>query len=317
MRTKSVNALFLVLLITEAVTVALIALTGIQLSAISSLILNQLILLVPALIFLAATGTSPKFIANSRIKPVTPLLCIVYTGLCMPLILVVNMISLLFVENEASQIGYLLQDVPVWLIVLVVGILGPVNEEFLFRGVFYHSYRKTGRVIAAMLMSAFLFGLMHLNFNQMSYAFVVGIMGVLLIEATGNIVCSMIFHACINTYNVIVMVLQKEQLLSTGGDTQAVMNETLQELGLTYRQFLLIGIVIFGIIALATTALAALLLYGMAVLEGHKQTFTGIFGKRQAEFPRGKKERLWSLSLIVAVVLSFTYMIVELMLTTK
>lgn len=311
MSTKAVNRLFLAMLIVEAAVIFLIGKTGLQLSTIGALVLNQLIFFVPAVAFLAATGTKPGFIAHKRIRPVTPLLCLVFTGLCMPLIMVVNMISMLFVENEVNNLSYMLIDTPAWLLFLVIGILGPVNEEFLYRGIFYHSYRRTGRIAAAILMSSFLFGVMHLNFNQMSYAVVVGIMGVLLIEATGSIVSSMIFHAGINCYNVAVMVMQRDQLAAVNGDTQALLNDSLAQLGLSYRQFLLLEIAVFGVIAVATTALAVLLLYGMAAVEHRKEEFSDIWKRRQR--PAGeKKESLWTVSLVIAVVLSFLYMIAEL-----
>lgn len=314
MSTKAVNRLFLVSLLVEAAVIIFLQVTDLRLGTMSALVLNQLIMLLPALGFLAGTKTKPGFIAHGRIKPVTPLLCVVFTGLCMPLIMVVNMISMLFVENEANQIVGAMTGVPGWLIILVVGILGPMNEEFLYRGIFYHSYRKTGRILAAMFMSAFLFGLMHLNFNQMSYAIVVGIMGVLLIEATGSIASSMIFHGCINTYNVAVMLIQQKQLAVTGGDSQELLDESLAQLGVTYHQFLLIAILIFGVIALATTVLAVLLLYGMAAIEQRKNEFVGIFKRKQRESEGEKKGSLWTLPLIVAVVLSFLYMVAELVL---
>lgn len=314
MSTKAVNRLFLVSLLVEAAVIVLLQVSGLKLSVISALVLNQLIMLLPGIAFLAGTKTKPGFIAHGRIKPVTPLLCVVFTGLCMPLIMLVNMISMLFVENEVNQIVGAMTGVPGWLVILVVGILGPMNEEFLYRGIFYHSYRKTGRILAAMFMSAFLFGLMHLNFNQMSYAIVVGIMGVLLIEATGSIASSMIFHGCINTYNVIVMLIQQMQLEATGADSQEMLDESLTQLGLTYHQFLLAGILIFGIISLATTVLAVLLLYGMAAIEKREKEFVGIFKRKQGEPTGEKKGSLWTLPLIVAVVLSFLYMAAELVL---
>lgn len=313
MSTKAVNRLYLTMLIVEAAVIIIIGKTGLLLSESGALLLNQLIFFVPAVIFLAATGTKPGFIAHKRIKPVTPLLCLVFTGLCMPLIMVVNMISMLFVENEATNLSYMLIDTPAWMMFLVIGILGPVNEEFLYRGIFYHSYRRTGRIVAAIMMSAFLFGVMHLNFNQMSYAIVVGIMGALLIEAAGSIASSMIFHAGINCYNVAVMVMQRGQLASVNGDAQALLEDSLAQLGLSYRQFMLLAIVIYGVVAVATTALAILLLYGIAVIECRKEEFKDIFKRRQR--PAGvKRGSLWTVSLVIAVVLSFLYMIAELVL---
>lgn len=314
MKTKEVNRLFLVSLIVEAAVVVLLMVTEIAMNPIVSLILNQLILLLPALVFLAVTKTGPGFISHNRIHPVTPLMCILYTGFCMPLITVVNMISLLFVDNKASQIVGLLAGAPAWLVVLVVGILGPMNEEFLYRGVFYHSYKGTGRVLAAMFMSSFLFGLMHLNFNQMSYAIVVGIMAVLLIEATGSIASSMIFHGCINTYNVALMLVQQNQMADTGKDAQDIMNESLAQLGVNYQQFILIAIIVVGAVALITTALAGLLLYSMAVIEKRQKEFFAIFKKRQGETLGEKKQSLWTVSLAASVILSLLYMIAQLVI---
>ncbi len=311
MNKKATNWLFLVFLAVEAAVIALLRITEFQISIVGSLVLNQLIFLVPAVCFLIKTKTAFSDVApHKRIHPATPFLCIVFTGLCMPLITVVNMISQLFVSNAANQIGIALAGTPAWLIILVVGILGPMNEEFIYRGVFYQSYRKTGRIPAAMIMSAFLFGLMHLNFNQMSYAFVVGIMGVLLVEATSSIVSTMIFHACINTTSAIQMIAQKDMLMETGGDTRAILDGLLTETGLSYGQFLIIMIIVYGVIALFTTALAVLLLYGMAVIEGKGSEFKGIFKRKQKGSGGGKKASLWSVPLVIAVVLSFLFMIV-------
>lgn len=311
MSKKATNWLFLVFLAVEAAAIFILRYTGLAVSAIGSLVLNQLIFLLPAVCFLIKTKTALSDVApHKKIHPATPFLCIVFTGLCMPLITVVNMISQLFVSNAANQIGVALAGTPAWLIILVVGIWGPMNEEFLYRGIFYQSYRKTGRILAAMIMSAFLFGLMHLNFNQMSYAFVVGILGVLLVEATGNIASTMIFHGCINTSSAVLMIIQSELLVETGGDSQALLEEQLAQTGLSYGQFLIVMIIVYGFIALFATALAALLLYGMAVIEGRNSEFKGIF-KRKPKFPGGeKKASLWSVPLVIAVVLSFLFMIV-------
>lgn len=311
MSKKAVNWLYLAFLLTEFGMITLIAFSGIELGVIWGLILNQLIFFVPMLVFLAATRTRPgEVFVCKKLNPATPVLCVVFTGLCMPLIMVANMVSMLFVDNEANRLGAELFGTPAWLMVLVIGLLGPANEEFLFRGVFYQSYRKLRGVLPAMFLSAFLFALMHLNFNQMSYAFVVGILGVLLVEATGNTICTIIFHVCINTGNVIAMIMQQDQLAAVGGSSQALVNESLGQLGLSYRQFMTIAIVMYGMIALVTTTLAVLLLYAMSCIEKRNIEFIGIW-KNRHRYPKGeKKVSLWSIPLIIAVALSFIYMII-------
>lgn len=309
MSKKAVNWLFLVFLLAEIGMTLLVLLTGIRFSIIFALILNQLIFLIPALIFLIVTKTKiSEMVPHKRLHPVTPLLCIIFTGLCMPLITVVNMISQLFVENEVTQLAARMLDIPGWLMILVIGIFGPVNEEFLFRGTFYGSYRKTGRILAAMFLSAFLFGLIHLNFNQMSYAIVVGILAVLLVEATGSIVSSMIFHVTINTENVILMLLQRNTIASGGGDPRAMVEELLP--GMSYTEFMMIAICFYGMVAIITTILAVLLAVGISYIEKRNVEFFSIF-KLQKKTEGGKRETLWSIPLGIAVVFSFIYMIVD------
>lgn len=308
MSTKAVNRLFLVSLFVEAAVVLFLKITGIELHAVASVIITQLIMLIPALSFLIGTKTKPDFITHKRMHPITPVLCVVYTALVMPLITEVNLISQLFVENRASQMAYEMLHVPGWIMILVIGILGPVNEELICRGLYYHSYKKsTNRAVAAMLMSALIFGLLHLNWNQMSYAFVVGIMAVLLIEATGSIVSSMIMHACVNTYNVIVILLQRDTLKQSGGDIQAITDASLESLGISYDQFMMVAIVVYGVIALFTTILALLLLWGISAIEKRNTHLRQIFRKREKD---GEKSRqsLWTIPLVIGVVLCVLYM---------
>lgn len=53
-------------------------------------------------------------------------------------------------------------------------------------------------VVAAAAVSALLFGLYHLNFNQFCYAFVLGVYFGIVNQVSGSIVTSVIVHAFIN-----------------------------------------------------------------------------------------------------------------------
>lgn len=308
MSTKAVNRLFLVSLFVEAAVVLFLKITGIELHAVTSVVVTQLIVLIPALAFLFGTKTKPGFIAHKRMHPITPVLCVVYTALVMPLITEVNLISQLFVENRASQMAYEMLHVPGWIMILVIGILGPMNEEFICRGIYYHSYKKsTNRAMAAMFMSALIFGLLHLNWNQMSYAFVVGIMAVLLIEATGSIVSSVIMHASVNTYNVIMILLQRDTLKQSGGDTQAIVDASLEGLGVSYDEFMMVAIVVYGVIALFTTFLALLLLWGISAIEKRNAHLRQVFRKQEKTGEKSKQSP-WTVPLVIGVVLCVLYM---------
>lgn len=61
-----------------------------------------------------------------------------------------------------------------WLGLLCYGIITPIAEELLFRGIIYGYLRKMFKLLPAMVISAVLFGMYHGNSVQGIYAFVMG-----------------------------------------------------------------------------------------------------------------------------------------------
>lgn len=304
MNAKKANWTFLVVIFFYAASIVLLAIFAgkISMTMIQALLVSQGIVLVPVLLSLMFMRAKLKgFIPCKKIKFTTALLIIVVTYLSMPLISLTNLFSMLFVENEANNMMAGFEGISPFLIVLVVGILGPVNEEFIFRGVFYHGYRQNGRIIGAAVLSSVLFGMMHLNFNQMGYAIVVGIIGVLLVECTGSILSSMIFHATINTTSVIAAYAGG----TIGKDSSDIQNATEAMNNLTYRETLCIGISVYMVMAVITTAIAGCLMY--VIVRNEKRT---AYMEALGKICRIKrKEKLFSVPLWIAMGLCMTYMI--------
>lgn len=310
MNAKKANWTFLAIILFNAAAMVILAIFAgkIKLSMIPALLVSQGIVLVPVLLSLIVTRTRLKgFIPCKKIKFTSVLMIIAVTYLSMPLISVTNLISMLFVENEANNLMAGFEGISPFLLVLIVGILGPMNEEFIFRGVLYHGYRQSGRIIGAVILSSVLFGMMHLNFNQMAYAIVVGIIGVLLIECTGSIFASMIFHATINTTSMLAAFAQG----AIGKDSADIQNATEAMSNLTYKETLCIGISVYMVIALIATALAGCLLYVIARNEkrtAHMEALGEICKIK-------KKEKLFSVPLWIAMGLCMAYMILSEVMT--
>ena len=304
MNPKKVNWLFLTTLLVEAAVMAFMYLcSDISLGIIESLLLSQLIVLVPAVLFLFGTKTDPgSLIAHNRPKFTTALLVVVFTFLCMPAIIAVNAFSMLFVDNEVAGLQSYMLSVPWWQILLMVGIIGPVSEEFVFRGVIYHGYKTSQRFVGSMLLSALLFGLTHLNFNQMSYAVLVGIVSVLLLEGSGSIFYSMLFHICINTTNVVQMLVQKAQgTIMSQEESMAYIERTMQ---MPYKQALAVSVSVYAVIAAGATALAGCLLYLIVKKENRVQHMQQLLHGNTGE----KRTKLISVPLVISVVLCLLYM---------
>lgn len=304
MNPKKVNWLFLTTLLVEAAVMAFMYLcSDISLGIIESLLLSQLIVLVPTVLFLLGTRTDPgRLIAHNRPKFTTTLLVVVFTFLCMPVIIAVNAFSMLFVDNEVAGLQSYMLSVPWWQILLMVGIIGPVSEEFVFRGVIYHGYKTSQRFVGSMLLSALLFGLTHLNFNQMSYAVLVGIVSVLLLEGSGSIFYSMLFHICINTTNVVQMLVQKAQgTIMSQEESMAYIEQTMH---MPYKQALAVSVSVYAVIAAGAAALAGCLLYLIVKKENRVQHMQQLLHGNTGE----KRTKLISVPLVISVVLCLLYM---------
>lgn len=80
---------------------------------------------------------------------------------------------------------------------LCTGILVPVVEEYVYRGVFFTYLRRYGLAFA-IVASATLFGVAHSAPTQSVFAFAFGIISALAYVATGNIKTSILLHALNN-----------------------------------------------------------------------------------------------------------------------
>ena len=105
-----------------------------------------------------------------------------------------------FQEISAMQF-----DIPIWLGILTYGILAPLGEEVVFRGVIYGQLRKFGNVPLAVVMSGLIFGLFHGNLVQFVYATVIGILLAIVYELYGTILAPMIFHGIANLFVYIML----------------------------------------------------------------------------------------------------------------
>lgn len=178
-----------------------------QLPLWASYIVSQSLLLLPCLVYTAVMRIHiPKCIPYRKMKPLDMLLSLLFGYALIPAVLLVNSISMLFSTNYLDSSTNMLATYPFFIQILLVAVIPPLVEEFAFRGLFYHSYRRNG-ILGAALMSGFVFGMFHLNFNQFCYAFMIGVLFALLVEATGSIWASVLAHFAINTYSISMMKL--------------------------------------------------------------------------------------------------------------
>lgn len=88
---------------------------------------------------------------------------------------------------------------------LTAGIVAPIVEELIFRGLVYKRVKKMTGTVAAAILSAALFGIFHGNWVQAPYAFIIGIMAVFVYEKFKSIVAPIMLHMSANILSVVLM----------------------------------------------------------------------------------------------------------------
>lgn len=296
MTSKKANQLFLTLILTHIVVSLILSVFGayFKISIIVNFLLSEAILMVPAILFLLFTRQQPvrnEFApmpqpayptAFRRIKISSILMIILSTFLLMPFVTVLNALTLFFTDNAVAAMQGDVLSLPFPVMLFMIGIFGPFCEEFVFRGVIYGSYAyQDGRMrsrpaavggnvlqrsggVWPILLSAFTFGLMHMNFNQAVYAFAIGVFLAFLVEAAGSLWASVICHMFFNSYEVVLMYLAKAIGGSAYMETASRAAEELTSVELQA------AIAVYLLIAAVTTPIAICCVAWIAKNEGRQ-----------------------------------------------
>lgn len=304
MNSKKSNWLFLTIILVHFAVVAFLLVMGdrIPFGIIANLIVSEGIIIVPALFFLFLSGSRRNEILRfHKIKISSALMIVLFTFLIMPLVTVLNAISMFFTENAVVAMQEEILSVTFPVMLFMIGVFGPFCEEFVFRGMVYGGYVKSGSRFWAILLSALLFGLMHMNFNQAIYAFVIGLMLSLLMEATGSLWASMLCHMIFNSEQVCLMYLSTKVL-------GLISEQELENVQMT-QESLIVALSGYLVIAAVTTPIAFCVLAWIAKNEGRAEALKQIWTGRGE-----KKEYMITVPLVIAVVLCLAYMSLEFIL---
>ncbi len=224
---------------------------------------------------------------------------VLFTFLFMPLVTLINMISMCFVDNAVAAVSGEILDTPFFVIFTLMGILGPMSEELVCRGIVYHGYKRTGTMMQALLLSSMIFALMHMNFNQAAYAFAIGVAMVLLVEATGSIWSSILVHVTFNSQQVCLM-----YLVDYGEQQLQEAQEALT------TDMMILAISVYLVIAAVTTSLAGCVLAWIAKNEKREDNLRAIWKTRKFK----KEGKVITVPLLIAIVIVFFVMSLEVLL---
>lgn len=280
------------------------------------LLSSQIMIILPAAVYLITQKINIKeAIRFKGIRLSNVMLLILFSYLISPLMGLINGLSMLYVENDtAGMIAGITQNnsflISLFMIAMVPGIL----EEAVYRGVIYNQYKKVS-VLGGILLSGFLFGIMHQNINQFSYAFVMGIIFAFLVEATDSILSTIIVHFIINGTSVVMLyILPMFFKLMEGVYGPELFNaeQLIQSLGSTGDGLTAeIVLTTYGIPAVLCSILAFMVYKAMAKNANRWEYIKGIFRRKEEdrEEERESKKSLFSISLILAIAICVGLMV--------
>jgi len=93
---------------------------------------------------------------------------------------------------------------PIILQIISVGIVAPIAEEFLMRGVVLNRLLGYVRVLPALFIQAALFGILHLNLLQGMYAGVLALLMGYIYLKYGSLLMTILFHITMNTLSIVI-----------------------------------------------------------------------------------------------------------------
>ncbi len=94
--------------------------------------------------------------------------------------------------------------------IVLICLIAPVVEEMLFRGIILRSFLRQYPPGVAIVHSAAVFGMAHLNVYQFMLAFLLGLLLGKLYERTRSLLPGMLVHGCYNT-GVTILAWQSER----------------------------------------------------------------------------------------------------------
>lgn len=270
---------FVSLIVVYEIAELIIVFTGVLRNADAKLniIISQSLIFIPTIVYLVINKENPCELL--RLRKTHWLMVIIVPIIAfalLPLTTIINAISMLFVDNRIVDVSNsMVGNHSYGMSLLLMAVLPAVVEETAYRGVILGSFVEGSR-LTAVIMSGVLFGVMHMNFNQMAYAIVLGIIFAFMLEATGSILSTMLAHFCINGVSVSLnYIVNKMPAFNEQMESTVMTKSDIGRVIAVYAPFAVVG-----------TLVAACLIVVLALLNNRKEYFLDLF--RRKKKPQGE-----------------------------
>ncbi len=133
-----------------------------------------------------------------------PLLAVFGAAVCIALNNLSNMAGLAFYSEAYQETSAILYAAKFSVQIICLGILIPISEEMVFRGLIFQRCRRISMFRTAMLYSAAFFAVSHGNMVQILYSFVLGLFLAYMYETFSSMAAPICLHITVNMTSLLL-----------------------------------------------------------------------------------------------------------------
>ena len=122
---------------------------------------------------------------------------------CIAATCLMAMVQLAFYDEQYQQAAQITYSAGFLVQIIGLGIVIPIAEELMFRGILYKRFRERQGFWYSALWSEILFSFIYSNTTQMIYAFLLGVLLSYLYEKFGSFRAPVVLHILLNTGSVV------------------------------------------------------------------------------------------------------------------
>ncbi len=120
-------------------------------------------------------------------------------------------IELLSVQSEKYEsIEAMQYSVPLWLGLVLYGLISPVTEEIIFRGITYNRMKRFFGAAPCIVVTSLLFGGFHANLPQFLYGTCMGVLMALVYEWVKTFAAPLLLHMSANVFVFVLSFIEVE-----------------------------------------------------------------------------------------------------------
>lgn len=129
-----------------------------------------------------------------------------------------TMFQAVFYDAQYQQSTQEIYASPFALQLIALGVVVPLAEELMFRGIMFRRYRENQGFFYSALWSSLFFSFMHTNGTQMIYTFFLGVLLCYLYDRFGSFKAPAALHIAVNTGSVVFTQIGLFRWLSEGAE---------------------------------------------------------------------------------------------------